>query len=233
MAALYELCKRKLEFGGMAMIYNHLYLRTIGVAAFSFLLIFAAPAQENFTRPAYYRVVGVAANDVLNVRQSASSSAPIVASLAPNAFPVEIIRSQNGWGYVATNEGMGWVAMHFLQQIAFAKFAATNLPEGLSCSGTEPFWGLVMAGNKITYSALDQAERVYSLVESGQMQNSGGATSFVIGQNNGNPLTGIVSNQLCSDGMSDIDYGRRIDLIISGGGATSGFSGCCQISPQQ
>jgi len=215
------------------MMDNHLYLRILGAVTFFFLAAFAALAQENITQPAYYRVAGVAGNDVLNVRQSANAAAPIVGSLAPNAFPVEVIKSNNGWGYVATSEGMGWVSLHFLQQISFARFAATNLPEGLTCGGTEPFWGLVMASDKIIYSALDQAAKTYFLVESGQMQNNGGATSFVIGQNNGAPLTGIVSNQLCSDGMSDIDYARRIDLLISGPGGTSGYSGCCHIPVQQ
>jgi len=211
---------------------NRLYLRILGALTFSFMLTFAAPAQENITRPAYYRVVGVAGSDVLNVRQRPSAASPIVGSLAPDAFPVEIIRSKNGWGYVAANEGMGWVSKHFLEQISFANFAKTNFPEGLSCSGTEPFWRLVMTNNKITYSGMDQAAKTYFLVESGQMQNRGGATSFVIGQNNGQPLTGIVSNQLCSDGMSDIDYARRIDLLIYGEGGTSAYSGCCQVALQ-
>ncbi len=212
---------------------NHLYLRILGAVTFFFLAAFAALAQENVTQPAYYRVTGVASNDVLNVRQSANAAAPIIGSLAPNAFPVEVITAKDGWGYVAAQEGMGWVSLHFLQQISFARFAATNLPEGLTCGGTEPFWGLVMAGDKITYSALDQGKTDYLLVASGVSQNRGGATSFVIGQNNGKPLTGIVSNQICSDGMSDIDYARRIDLLISGAGGTSGYSGCCHIPVQQ
>ncbi|VAW23038.1 hypothetical protein MNBD_ALPHA12-1786 [hydrothermal vent metagenome] len=215
------------------MINKHLYLRIIGVATFSFLAVFAALAQENIVQPAYYRVAGVAANDVLNIRQTASAGSPVVGSLAPGAFPVEVIKTSDGWGYVASSEGMGWVSLHFLQQISFAKFAQTNLPEGLNCGGTEPFWSLVMAGDKIAYSALGQANSTYSLVESGVAQNSGGTTSFVIGQNNGRPLTGIVSNQICSDGMSDIDYGRRIDLLISGPGGTSAFSGCCNVPVQQ
>jgi len=219
------------------MIYKHLYLLITGIVTFSLLAVFAAAAQQNIaqniTQPAYYRVAGVANNDVLNVRQSASSSSPVVGSLAPNAFPVEVIKTSDGWGYVATQEGMGWVSLHFLKQISFAKFANTNLPQGLTCSGTEPFWSLVMAGDKIIYSTPDQSAKTYALVDSGLMQNLGGTTSFVIGQNNSKPLTGIVSNQICSDGMSDIDYARRIDLLISAGGATSGYSGCCHVPVQQ
>jgi len=214
------------------MIAERVCLIVAGVLAWAFVAVFPVVGQEYITQPAYYRVAGVAGNDVLNVRQLPNSSAPIVGALAPNAFPVEVIKTRDGWGYVAANEGMGWVSMHFLQQISFTKFANTNLPEGLSCGGVEPFWGLVMANNNITYSAVDEAERVYSLVESGQSQNLGGSTSFVIGQNNGAPLTGIVSDQICSDGMSDIDYGRRIDLLLSGPGGTTALGGCCQISLQ-
>jgi len=221
------------------MFHKHLYLLITGVVTFFLIAVFSASAQQNtsqnITQPAYYRVAGVASNDVLNVRQGAGSSFPTIGSLAPNAFPVEVIKTRDGWAYVAAQEGMGWVSLHFLEQISFAKFANTNLPEGLTCSGTEPFWSLVMAGDKLTYSAMDQGAKTYSLVESGQMQNLGGTTSFVIGQNNSRPLTGIVSNQICSDGMSEIDYARRIDLLLSGAGAggTSGYSGCCHIPVQQ
>ncbi len=215
------------------MIAKRVCLTVAGVLAWAFVAVFPVLGQESVITPAYYRVAGVAGNDVLNVRQSPNASAPVVGSLAPDAFPVEVIKTRDGWGYVAANEGMGWVSLRFLQQISFAKFANTNLPEGLSCGGVEPFWGLVMANDNVTFSAMDEPERVYSLVGSGQSRNFGTSTSFVIGQNNGEPLTGIVSDQICSDGMSDIDYGRRIDVLLSGSGGTTALGGCCQISVQQ
>ncbi|HHS81944.1 MAG TPA: hypothetical protein ENJ68_00355, partial [Devosia sp.] len=52
-------------------------------------LLLAAPgmAQGAVGGAAYFRVTGVASNDVLNIRQNASASSAIVGSLRPGAGP--------------------------------------------------------------------------------------------------------------------------------------------------
>ncbi len=202
------------------------------IAAF-FLLIFPALAQESITRPIYFKVVGVADSDVLNVRAGPSAGSDILTGLAYNASPVEVFEVRDGWAQVALGEGMGWVSMHFLDKIELSNIEKTALPEGISCGGTEPFWNLVMADGRVEYSALGEDDTSFTIFEAGQFQNVGRSVNFVLAQASGAQFTGIVSNQLCSDGMSDRDYLRRIEILLSSPEGTVGQSGCCKVSIAQ
>jgi uncharacterized membrane protein len=215
------------------MIYKKFYGVVAGMIAALIFTSFAAIAQENITRPAYFRVIGVAANDVLNVRISPDASAQTIGSLAYNAFPIEVFQIEGNWAEVALPEGMGWVSAHFLEEISMPVIGESALPDGLACGGTEPFWNLEMAGGQIAYSALGQDDASFAIFDSGQFANVGGTVSFVLAQTSGAQLTGIVSDQLCSDGMSDRTYPRRIELLLSSPDGTIGLSGCCNVSVVQ
>jgi len=189
-----------------------------------------AIAQDISTSPRYFKVSGVASDDILNARANPDSSAVIVGKLVHNASRVEVFREQSGWAQVALDENMGWVSMRFLTEIKVSNIGKSTLPEGLSCGGTEPFWGLAISGSQIRYSSMDQSERTYAITEADRFHNLGGSTNFVLAQGSDEQLTAIISNQICSDGMSDRDYPRRIDLLSTKVGATIGQSGCCQVS---
>lgn len=186
-------------------------------------------ASEDVTYISYYRVSGVASNDVLNVRSGPNASYATVGSLAPNAAPVEVFRQQDGWAQVALSEQMGWVSMRFLAEISIPTIGSSTLPQGLTCGGTEPFWGLDLGAGQVTYSAMDQSPRAFNTIQADKFHNLGGSTNFVLGQRPNEQITAIISNQMCSDGMSDRDYPRRIDLLISTPNGTTGQSGCCQV----
>ncbi|MHA1522785.1 MAG: SH3 domain-containing protein [Alphaproteobacteria bacterium] len=193
------------------------------------LLAMSVSARELLRAPTYFQVAGVAGDDVLNVRGAPRASSPIVGELAPNAWPVEVLKTKNGWAYVAAGEGMGWASMRFLAEISLPRIGQTTLPEGLVCGGTEPFWGAALSAEKILYNTIDGPNQDYLVTQTGQVQNRGGMTSFVLGQGTAKRFTAIISNQICSDGMSDRDYPRRIDLLLSGSGGALGFSGCCHM----
>ncbi len=203
------------------------------LSAQMFLSVSGAGAQEwtdNLTYPSYFQVSGVAANDVLNVRMAPDSSSQVLGSLAPNAGPVEVFRVDGVWAQVALPEGMGWVSGHFLSPVQLQNIGDSALPEGLECGGTEPFWNLVMGNGQLNYSALGADDQSLVIFESGRFSNAGDSLNFVLAQGTGVQMSGIVSNQLCSDGMSDRTYPRRIDLLISSPDGTSGLSGCCNVS---
>ena len=204
-----------------------------GIVAAFFLLIFPAHAQEIVTWPTYFKVVGVADNDVLNVRGLPSSSAPIIGELAPNSRPIEVLASQNGWAQVSTGEGTGWVSTHFLEEIQLPTIGDTALPEGLTCWGTEPFWGIEIDAAQVVLGDMNEGVSTFQMFETGQFAHRAGSLNFFIAAGEGGQMTGIISNRICSDGMSDRDYGRAVELLISTPEGTSAIAGCCSVSPSQ
>lgn len=42
-------------------------------------------------------------------------------------------------------------------------------------------------------------------------------------------ITGFLSLEACSDGMSDRNYGWRLDFFRTGNGGSFPFSGCCSL----
>lgn len=92
--------------------------------------------------PALFRVSGVAANDGLNLRASASGSAERLGTLPPDAINVEVVElsANQAWGRVNTGEASGWVSMKFLAAQPGPPWYELRIP--LTCYGTEPFWHL-------------------------------------------------------------------------------------------
>ena len=196
--------------------------------AFSFFS-FDIMAQDDLTFITYYRVSGVANNDVLNVRSGPNAASSLLGSLAPNASPIEVFSQQNGWAQVALDEQMGWVSKRFLSEISIPTIGKTPLPQGLTCAGSEPFWGLDIGAEQVNYSTMGQSARAFTIYDADKFHNLGGSTNFVLAQRSAEQITTIISNQVCSDGMSDRVYPRRIDLLLSTPSGTTGQSGCCHL----
>ena len=100
-----------------------------------------------------YSVVGVAADDTLNLRRAPEASAEIVAQIPPDATGLvstgEIQRTgATLWRRVVYDGKRGWVSARFLRKEALA--ADTWKPdevfyEPLSCVGDEPLWMIKVA----------------------------------------------------------------------------------------
>lgn len=172
--------------------------------------------------PALHSVVGVAADDVLNIRERPDASAPIIGALPPDATGVEVVSVTGGWAVVNTQEGTGYVSLNFLARQEGPAWNALEAP--LSCLGTEPFWSLAIdpAAGTATLCMPDDLEgRALEIGQSwpGAVWAPAAALSLPDGM-------AVLYPAECSDGMSDRTYGIAADLFLTGPDRTR-LSGCC------
>lgn len=189
----------------------------------------AAPAQE---LPALFRVTGVAADDVLNVRAEPGAGAEKIGALAPGAAGIEVVElgPEGRWARVNVDERSGWVAMRYLAAEGGA--AWTTMERPLRCFGTEPFWALDIGAGaaEARYSALDGSDRALGPGEAWPGPVFGAATVGL--QFAGQSGFATIRAEACDDGMSDRAYGLSILLFLRdrGEGAAGGLSGCCTLA---
>lgn len=193
------------------------------------LLFSALPASATVDGwPALYDVTGVAADDVLNVRAEPHAGAEIVGTLAHDALNVEVIMANEDftWGYVATGEGMGWASLNYL--VRKPGQWDGQYPAFTSCSGTEPFWSLRREGDIVTFDGLDLPSSSKAIEFRESALGHRGRHSFLAGD-----MVGVLSNEMCNDGMSDLEYGWELNLILLSGEADNRhYQGCCSIRPR-
>ena len=72
----------------------------------------AAAAQDGY--PRLHDVVGVASDDVLNLRAGPGAGHDKVGELTFDARAVEVVRAEGGWGLVNAGEGPGWASLRYL-----------------------------------------------------------------------------------------------------------------------
>jgi uncharacterized membrane protein len=200
----------------------------IRLAAFLILLPLCAAAQS---LPALHDVMGVAADDVLNIRAGPSASEPVVGTLAPDAEGVEVVALDAGgaWGRVNTGERSGWASMAYLERQPEQEDGALPVPMG--CFGTEPFWSLRVAGSGLVFEGVSIDRVETSLATRTRASGLRGRYGFVgwgAGETSG--MHGIVRREACSDGMSDRLYGLSLDLLVSAGGTLNQYAGCCSLA---
>lgn len=195
-----------------------------------FVMVWLAGASAQAqTLPQLYDVTGVAADDVLNIRDAPTASGAIIGALAPDARGIEVV-TQNAagtWGQVNAGQRAGWVSLRYMSARGVV-IDAYNLPVGLSCSGTEPFWSLDAVGGMLRYRTPDMAPRefpVWIAQDSGigsdlrRMVRFGGV---------GGSGVAFVYPVACNDGMSDRAFGLAISLMT--GPSSPMRSGCCSLS---
>ncbi len=190
--------------------------------------------------PQFFDVRGVAADDVLNVREGPGAHFPIIGTLAPDRRDVEVLAvSDNGrWGMINVEDRTGWVAMRYLAPGR----APAPLPFGLSCGGVEPFWSLTLRHNqraRARWMFLDEGRMRarYRSVWSAAPAGSGLTEPVALALQDeatatGVAATGIVRRAACTDGMSDRRYGFSIDLVVSAGADRLYLQGCCALSAE-
>lgn len=196
-----------------------------------FLLPSAAMAQ---VLPAFFDVSGVAANDVLNVRQEPSASSPIVGSLPPDLTGAEVVglSADGKWGRVNIGEVSGWASMSFLQRQNRPDWFA--LQGGLQCAGTEPFWTLYTdpVQNSVHINTPDEEGPEMDIVAHwpGEEWRPVAAAQFA-SEDGGGVVT--LRGEACSDGMSDMAFGIRADVFLQATALAEGraLQGCCTLVP--
>ena len=190
--------------------------RTAG--ALALLLALAGPARATQDAwPALFDVTGVAVGDVLHVRAGPGVAHAAIGALARDAAGVEVIAPDASarWGRVNLAEGAGWVSMRHLARRP-GQWAGA-FPEVSACFGTEPFWQLRIDGDAVAWSTPegDAAGRVTGRLGSVARRDRHGLVAVL----DGAPLTGVISAEACSDGMSDRVHGGDV------------LSGCCTLVP--
>ncbi|MBN2758917.1 MAG: SH3 domain-containing protein [Rhodobacteraceae bacterium] len=179
--------------------------------------------------PQLYDVTGVAADDVLNIRAAPDADAPILGTLAPNARGVEVVatNASGTWGQVNTAESAGWVSMRFMaaRGVAIDNF---NLPVGLSCFGTEPFWSLDAADGVLRFQTPDIPARDLALWVAQDSSVPGDLRRMIRFAGPEGPAVAYIHPAACTDGMSDRAYGLRVAVML---GLDSGLlTGCCSLN---
>ncbi|AAV93372.1 SH3 domain-containing protein [Ruegeria pomeroyi] len=186
------------------------------------LLVLAAPLAADPV-PALFDVTGVAADDVLNVREDPSAGSEVIGTLAPDAVGVEVVDLTFGgdWGRVNVNETSGWVSMRYMQQQPESD--GVWMTPRFTCSGTEPFWSLtVEQGVGARFQIMGEAEQA---LPAGLLRPGAGLIdrfALPLGHN-----LAILRQMQCHDGMSDRAYGLDVGLMLNG----SLYAGCCTLLP--
>ena len=196
------------------------------LALFASLLAGTALAE-----PGYFRVTDVASDDTLNVRALPDAHSEDIGDLAHDQTAVEVIDTDESgdWGRIVWAESHGWVAMRFLEPDDIAMIGQSRLPQGLLCSGTEPFWSIRYTGDTALYSDFNNNSATLPLTD---LLTAAGRTGFpaLLRHGTGDATsTAVIRAQLCSDGMSDRDYPYAVSLMIEAGKDRILFDGCCQL----
>lgn len=192
------------------------------------IALFLATAAMARDFPALFRVTGVAANDVLNIRAEPSALTPIVGHFTPNQTGIEVVglSEDRRWGLVRTDEGVGWSAMRFLTQER-----ADSWQDGqqhLTCAGTEPFWrlDLFLPTNRAEFHDINTGgfEMRTNAPDMGRTRFPVTLAMTFAGARQG---FAAIRQGVCSDGMSDRVYGLEVQVYWLDD--TEGLSGCCYL----
>lgn len=184
--------------------------------------------------PALYDVIGVAADDVLNIRAAPSASASIIGGLAQTATGVEVVAfSADGkWAQVNTHEASGWSSLRFLRPQGRPDWFA--LRSDLRCFGTEPFWSFYLdaAQETVHLNTPDEEGPEQDILSHwlGSRWQPVAAMQFA---SDGGDGMAVLRAQACSDGMSDRAFGLTLDLFLqkSSTGPAASLHGCCSLMP--
>ncbi len=193
-------------------------------AILCFVLFAPAIAQAEFRQfPIVYEVVGVAENDVLNVRAKPNANAYDLGDLSPGQqAEVTAFDETGNWARVLWHGEDGWVATRFLQEVMQYGDDFSGMPVNLSCSGTEPFWYAEIAPDDIfSFAEMGNEPMALQIETSTMSRNSLRANYAFITPR----FTGFVRRAECNNGMSDATYGWALDLLEIGKEAL--WSGCC------
>lgn len=194
------------------------------IRVFLLLLAFTLPLRAE-VYPALHDVTGVAADDVLNIREQPSADARVIGTLAPDAAGVEVVAVQDGWAVVNTAEGTGFASMQFLKRADDLDWNLLKSP--LVCLGTEPFWSLQIdpANWAARFRAPDDpTARALPITTTWPALISSGAAAVELPEG-----VLVLTPAECSDGMSDRRFGIASDLFLTVSGRGGRLSGCCRL----
>lgn len=188
------------------------------------LLMSATPlaAQD---LPALHDVAGVASDDILNVRTRPMASSAVVGTLAYDARGIEVIEEENGWGRLNVDGMSGWANLKFLQQVPGSQITTAGR---FKCFGTEPFWSMEVTPGQVAILSTPQGPDKAFNIGPLTVAQARIEPFALLGSAQAENVTLVVSEEICSDGMSDNLFGFDGTVVI-GGYAVQVLSGCCSL----
>lgn len=193
------------------------------------LVLLAVPAAAQ-DLPALFRVQGVAAHDVLNIRAEPSARAAILGGFAPDAAGVEVnaLSGDGRWGRVNSGEGSGWVSLRYLQALPGPGWQSGQA--GLRCLGTEPFWSLDLFLPTHHAEFHEPGSGGFELVlDTANLPRTAFPQTLAVPFSGMREGMAVVRRAECSDGMSDRSFGLEAQVYWRGD--PQGLSGCCVLAP--
>jgi uncharacterized membrane protein len=192
------------------------------------LVLWALPvAAQDF--PALYRVTGVAANDVLNIRAEPSAQADIIGSYLPGQAGIEVIAvtADGRWAMVNMGEWIGWSATRYLARQSPGSWMDGD--QQLTCFGTEPFWQLTafLPGSQAEYFTPDNGG-VNLVTDAGTLPRTQFPPTLAIPFSGAHQGMAVLRPDACNDGMSDRSFGIAAQVYFRG--RADGLSGCCSLA---
>lgn len=146
----------------------------------------------------FFKVVGVASNDVLNVRTLPNSRSPILSFFQPNTPLLDVFSvSEDGkWFEVNAGEGTGWIRNKFVEELEVSVFPKSNIPDQLTCFSSEPFIKVQFDRTVASFKGFDQPTKEIPLSPIQDLSSSP-AKVMMIGTETGERI--MISNHICSD----------------------------------
>lgn len=185
----------------------------------------AAPCAWAQDIPKAFHVMGVANDDVLNIRAAPNAGAAILGAISPFSESVEVLElSVDGaWGLVSSGEGNGWAAMRFLKPAISQD--ANLIPRPMTCLGTEPFWSVSLLPRGAEFIT---PERRADLTV---VEEAAAPRGYLARLDEGGNLkrTLFITVAACSDGMSDRRFGFAANLFTQSPDGNSILTGCCTL----
>jgi uncharacterized membrane protein len=205
----------------------------------------AAPARASAGSPAFFRVQGVASDDVLNIRSNPDSGSRLLGTIPAGASAVEgigapTVAGSARWQRVRHGGTIGWVNARFLSpddaagngaSPAAATPASRALLATLICFGTEPFWAIRFgADGSASFEAMGEVPAPSSVTQLRESA-SGDLESFDL-LDAGRSVSlhaALRKTGRCSDGMSDLLHAYE----FAGVGTPGALYGCCRFDEAQ
>lgn len=173
---------------------------------------------------ASYRVVGVAADDRLNVRRQPGVGGEIVATLAADERGLlvsgERMEVDGGvwWTVLLPDRTEGWVNARYLTP---ETEAVRGTPYPLQCVGTEPFWSLHL-DPPVARFVMPEGSADWRLEET--EVGTAARTGTLRGPTGVGRVDARRAQPLCSDGMSDVGFPFDVEVLTPNGRE---LTGCC------
>lgn len=200
------------------------------VAAILAVALPAHAGEERIPEPTQrYGVVGVADDDVLNIRAQPDASSEVVGTLTADAQNVVVAGTRvdigSGlWWQVVAPDASGWVNARYLEPVDEDPDQRETFP--LQCVGTEPFWSLAVEEDEAVFETPMEEEQRW---QAGPMTYAMGLVGrYAVALEDEGDVGHIAAWQnrhFCSDGMSDIGFPFEAVVIAPDGTV---YGGCCR-----